>query len=65
MSSPDFAGFFASGQPSAGRELGDPIDREVSQSRLDRAIEKIPKILLAGSNPCEAANQNFLIISNL
>jgi hypothetical protein len=41
------AGFFASGQPSAGRELGDPIDREVSQSRLDRAIEKIPKILLS------------------
>jgi hypothetical protein len=33
MSSPDFAGFSASGQPSAGRELGDPIDREVSQAR--------------------------------
>jgi hypothetical protein len=28
-----FAGFLASGQPSAGRELGDPINREVSQSR--------------------------------
>jgi|SRR5271165_2642290 len=37
MSSPDFGGFSASGQPSAGRELGDPIDREVSQSRQGRA----------------------------
>jgi hypothetical protein len=33
MSSPDFAGFLDSGLPSAGREFGDPIDREVSQSR--------------------------------
>ena len=33
MSSLDFAGFFALGQPSAGRELGGPIDREVSRSR--------------------------------
>jgi hypothetical protein len=37
MSPPDFGGFSVSGQPSAGREFGDPIDREVSQSRQDRA----------------------------
>jgi len=46
-SSPDFGGFLVSGQPSARRELGDPIDREVSQaparssglSYVERAIE--------------------------
>src|SRR6202035_2483798 len=37
MSPPDFGGFSVSGQPSAGREFGDPIDRKVSQSRQDRA----------------------------
>jgi hypothetical protein len=37
MSSPDFGGFLVSGQPNAGRELRDPILREVSQGRHDRA----------------------------
>ena len=32
-----FGGFLVSGQPSAGSELGDAIDREVSQARQGRA----------------------------
>ena len=38
MSSPDFAGFFASGQPSAGRELGDPIDRLPNPGKVEQKI---------------------------
>jgi len=36
MASPDSTGL-VSGQPSAGSELGDAIDREVSQARQGRA----------------------------
>jgi hypothetical protein len=36
MASPDSA-VLVSGQPSAGSELGDAIDREVSQARQGRA----------------------------
>jgi len=36
MSSPDFGGFLVSGQPNAGREPCDPVDREVCQAhRID------------------------------
>src|SRR5690349_8882983 len=34
MSSPDLAGFSASGQPKSGRELRHPIDWEVCQARV-------------------------------